>query len=367
MSVQHTAATPLNRGDIFDIAIRLAAVVFLVVMSIRVFHPFLALMLWALILAVALHPLHQKLAARLAGRPGRAATVLILIGLLTIGIPASIIASVFASNIHQAHDALVHGELDIKPPPPGVATWPVIGKTVSSVWQQASDDLPALVSKAEPQLKSLSRDALQFVASSAGGILKFIGSLIVAGIMLAYSESGAAALRRIAARFAGPERGPAVFALCQGTINSVALGVIGVAFIQSLLLGGGFVAAGVPAAGLLAFLALLGGIAQLPALIITLPVIGYIWWSGGSATMNVLLTIYLILAGLADNVLKPLLLGRGVDAPMPVVLLGALGGVVANGILGMFIGAVVLAVGYQLFMDWVDQAQPAAANTTEKD
>jgi predicted PurR-regulated permease PerM len=131
------------------------------------------------------------------------------------------------------------------------------------------------------------------------------------------------------------------------------MGVVGVAFIQALLLGLGFMAAGVPGAGVLAILVLMLGILQLPALVLSLPVIAYIWWSGDSGVMNVVWTVYLLVAGMADNVLKPLLLGRGVEAPMPIILLGALGGMVSAGLIGLFVGAVVLALGYVIFMAWV--------------
>jgi predicted PurR-regulated permease PerM len=135
-----------------------------------------------------------------------------------------------------------------------------------------------------------------------------------------------------------------------------------VAFIQALLLGIGFLFAGIPAAGVLALVVLLLGILQAPAVLVSLPAIGYLWWSGdGSTAMNVVWTAYLVIAGFADNVLKPLLLGRGVDVPMPVILLGALGGMVSGGIIGLFIGAVVLAVGYQLFMDWVEEGNRTLA------
>jgi predicted PurR-regulated permease PerM len=141
-------------------------------------------------------------------------------------------------------------------------------------------------------------------------------------------------------------------------------GVLGVAFIQSLLLGAGFFFSGAPAPGILALIVLLIGIVQLPALIVSLPVIAYLWIGGDlSVVMNVVFTIYLLVAGMADNVLKPMLLGRGVDVPMPVVLIGALGGMVVGGFIGLFLGAVLLAVGYAIFMDWVnsvDDVVPAA-------
>jgi predicted PurR-regulated permease PerM len=152
--------------------------------------------------------------------------------------------------------------------------------------------------------------------------------------------------------------GPRLHNLSTATIRSVATGVVGVAFIQALLLGIGFIMADIPGAGVLAVVVLLLGIMQLPASLISLPVIAFIWWSGDTSTlMNIIYSIYLLVAGLADNVLKPLLLGRGVEAPMPVILIGALGGMVTDGIIGMFAGAVVLAVGYQVFMDWVDNVE----------
>ena len=175
--------------------------------------------------------------------------------------------------------------------------------------------------------------------------------------MMAFGEPGSSNMHNIFNRLAGKERGPQLQSLSTATVRSVASGVIGVAFIQALLLGIGFIMAGIPAAGVLAVIVMLLGIMQLPALLISLPAIAYLWWLGdASTTSNIFYSIYLVAAGMADNVLKPILLGRGVDAPMPVILLGALGGMVSSGIIGMFVGAVLLAVGYQVFMEWVNYA-----------
>ena len=130
--------------------------------------------------------------------------------------------------------------------------------------------------------------------------------------------------------------------------------MLGVAFLQAIIVGLCLLVAGVPWAGVLAVIVLVLGIAQVPALIATLPAIAYLWVSGNYGTgAAVLYTVLLVVAGMADNVLKPLMLGRGVDAPMPVILLGALGGMAAGGILGMFVGGTLLALGYQIFMGWV--------------
>lgn len=181
---------------------------------------------------------------------------------------------------------------------------------------------------------------------------------------MAWGVPGMGAMRRVFIRLAGPAKGPQLLGLSVATIRSVVTGVLGVAFIQALLLGVGFYFAGVPAAGVLAVIVLLLGIMQLPAMILSLPVIAYIWMGGDqSVVLNIVFTVYILVAGMADNVLKPMLLGRGVDVPMPVVLIGALGGMVVGGFIGLFLGAVLLGIGYEIFMDWVNSVEdvvPAA-------
>jgi len=361
MQLDNTLFRKLLSKDLMDVMIRLGIIAFLAVLCFRVFAPFLGLVLWALILAVALYPLHRSVAKRLGGRQGLAATLIVLVGVLLIGVPSVMLGSSFAEHVHNLHTTFENDGITIKQPDPAVAEWPIVGKKIYNVWSSAAQDLPAYLKTVQPQLLEFSKWLLSRVASTAGAILLFLGSLIVAGIMMAYGESGSLAMRRIISRLAGPDKGPSLHSLSTATIRSVATGVIGVAFIQALLLGIGFIWAGVPGAGVLAFIVLLFGIAQLPAAIVTLPVIAYIWWSGDSATMNVVFSVYLLVAAMADNVLKPLLLGRGVDAPMPVILIGALGGMVTGGIIGLFVGAVLLAVGYQVFMGWVAEGENAAA------
>lgn len=199
-------------------------------------------------------------------------------------------------------------------------------------------------------------------ASTAGSVLLFLGALIIAGIMMAYGDAGSQAMLRIFNRLAGSAKGARLQSLSTATVRSVATGVIGVAFIQALLLGAGFIMAGIPAAGVLALGVLLIGIVQVPAAIIAWPAIAYLWISGdASTTSNIVYSIYLFVAGAADNVLKPLLLSRGVNVPMPIILIGALGGMVTNGIIGLFVGAVLLAVGYRVFMEWVDKGEEGAS------
>lgn len=345
---------------LLDVLIQAGLVGALAVVCYQIFSPFLTLMLWALILAVTLYPLHQMLARRFGGQQGRAATALVLAGFLLIVTPVVLLSSSLADSITGFVHDVRDNTLTIPAPSEAVAGWPIVGKKLHAVWQLAATDLPALLQKLQPKIGDLAKAALGFVAGMGGDILKFLFSFVVAGIMMAYGQEGATSIRAISRRIVGAERGDEFSVLSTATIRAVATGVIGVAFIQAMLLGLALLVAGVPFAGVLAGVALVLGIAQIPAALIFIPAIAYIWMSGDYETVPAAIySVLLVLSGMADNVLKPLMLGRGVDAPMPIILLGALGGMVSAGILGMFVGATLLALGYQLFMAWVADTNEA--------
>jgi predicted PurR-regulated permease PerM len=347
------------KHDLTEVLIRFSLIIFLVVMSVKIFSPFMGLMVWALILAVTLYPLHQKIAQKLGGKQGKAASILVLSGLLLVGVPTAILGGSTADFFHETHAAFENNTITIKAPAASVAEWPLVGEKLHATWTLAANDLPALMKKMQPQLKSVSKATLSFVAGAASGMFQFLFALIISGIMMAYGKSGSEAMLKIIRRLAGPEKGDQLRILSTATIRSVSMGVVGVAFIQALVLGVGFIWADIPVAGLLALVVLVLGIAQIPATLITIPVIAFLWWSGDSTLANVFFTIFFVLGGLSDNVLKPLFLGRGVEAPMPIILLGALGGMVTAGLVGLFVGGVMLALGYVIFMDWVasDEAE----------
>jgi len=355
---------PVAGRNIMDTVIRIGLIILLAVACIQVVAPFASLLLWALILAIALYPGHQALARRLGGRQGLSATLIVVVGLLLIGTPTVLLGGSFAGHIHDAYTNFQNDSLSIRQPSASIAGWPIIGERLYESWSAAATDLPAYIRENKPQLEKLAVQGLGAAASTAGSIALFLASLVVAAIMMTYGDSGIRAMERIFSRFTDVHRGGRLQRLSTATIRSVATGVIGVAFIQALLLGVGFMMAGIPAAGILAFIVMLIGIVQLPAVIVTLPAIAYLWSAGdGSTTSNAIWTVYLIVAGMVDGVLKPLLLGRGVDAPMPVILIGALGGMVWSGIIGLFLGAVLLAVGYQIFMEWVDNTSAAESTS----
>jgi len=358
---------PPATGGMLDVLIRAGLILTLALLCYRVLAPFMVLMVWAVILAVALYPLHRAVARRIGGRQGLAATLITVLAVALIVVPSAVLLSSLGDSVRQLITDVQQDTLQIPPPRPVVAKLPLIGGEVYAVWEKAHDDLPALVKSLQPKIGELAKSALAMVASIGGGILQFLAALIVAGIIMAFGEGGDRAGRAIFERLAGTEHGAEFAHLATGTIRAVAQGVIGIAFIQAIIVGICLLVAGVPWPGLLAVAVLFLGIAQVPALLVTVPAIIYLWASGDygngeAAAYSVLLAV----SGMVDNVLKPLMLGHGVDAPMPVVLLGALGGMAAAGILGMFVGATLLVLGYQIFMGWVaanpHARQPAQGN-----
>jgi predicted PurR-regulated permease PerM len=339
---------------VLDVLIRAGLILAMAMLCYQVLSPFLTMMVWALILAVAIYPLHQSLASKIGGKQGLAAILVVVMGIVLIVAPTAMLMSSLGDSVQQLVNDVRNNTLTIPAPRPGVEGWPVVGKQIHDVWSKAHADLPALVQSMQPKVGELAKTALGFVASIGGGLLQFLASFLIAGIIMAFGQSANRGSRAIFERIIGPARGSELARLSTATIRAVAQGVIGVAFIQAIIVGLALLIAGIPWAGVLALIVLVLAIAQVPALIVTLPAIVYIWSSGNySNAAAIAYTVVLFLSGLTDNVLKPLMLGRGVDAPMPVILLGALGGMATAGILGIFVGATLLTLAYQIFTGWV--------------
>ena len=345
-------------SSITDIFIRLALILGLAALCYQVLSPFLTMAVWSVILAVTLYPLHQVIARRVWSKQWLASVILVVVGLTLIIVPTAFLMNSFADTVRGFIASVQDGTLQIPAPRESVQGWPIVGNKIFGFWTQAYNDLPGLVQTLQPKIGEFARTALGVVAGIGTSALMFLASFLVASIIMAYGESADNASTAVYTRIAGPKRGPHLANLSKATIRTVALGVIGIAAIQALLVGVALLAAGVPAAGLLAIVVLILGIAQIPAIIVVLPAIIYIWSSGTHETTSaVLYTVILLLTALSDNVLKPLMLGRGVDVPMPVILFGALGGMAGGGILGMFVGATALALGYGIFNEWVAAGQ----------
>ncbi|WP_085723567.1 AI-2E family transporter [Pseudomonas sp. R37(2017)] len=351
-------------GGLLDVLIRAGLITVLVLFCFQIFHPFLNLMLWAVILAITLYPLHALIKRKLVNKDGRAATLIVVVSLALLMVPIYLLGTSISESIQGTLAILKSDTLQVPLPNEKIASLPLIGQPLYDYWMQAATDMGSVLMKVMPYIKSVGLTLLGKMADVGVGFLLFIGALIIAGVLMAYGENGERSSLAITSRLSGPERGPRITELCTATIRAVAQGVVGIAFIQMLLVGVGFVLMGVPGAGLLAMVALLMGIMQLPVVLVTLPVIAYVFATEGTSLATIVFAIYSLIAGMADNVLKPLMLGRGVDVPMPVILIGALGGMVSSGFIGLFIGPVALAVGYKLFWQWV-QDQPSAEILSE--
>lgn len=366
MAQSRQTATNWSSDAVTTALVRYALIAFALIVTVWVSLPFWPIMLWALVLAVALYPVQIWLERTMTASPGRAATVLVLGGILIIVVPCVILASAFSGQILGTYDAIQRGEITVPEPWPGVADWPVVGADLDKAWTAAATDLPAFLETLQPQLAGAANWVLGSAASATGSVFLLLGALIVAGIMLAYATPASQSISKIFARLFGVDRGPKLKLLVVATMRSVATGIIGIAFVTSIAFGLVLVLAGVPAAGPLTMLALLFGIVQLPITLVALVGVGLLWGLGDGSTLhNIIFSVLIILSSFVDNVLKPLVLGRGVDAPMPVILIGALGGMMSGGILGMFIGATFLAAGYVVFMEWVEEGPELAADTGE--
>jgi predicted PurR-regulated permease PerM len=233
---------------------------------------------------------------------------------------------------------------------------PIVGDNIEAAWKSAIADTPAFYQQHDAQVAKAASWILSTAAGLAFGALAFAFSVVIGGVMMATAEGGSKAAESIGLQLAGA-RGVDLVRVSAATIHSVAVGVVGVALIQAFMAAVGMVAAGVPAAGVWALVILVLAIAQMPPLLILGPMIFYVF-STTNTTGAVIFMIWALLIGVSDGFLKPLLMGRGVKVPMLVILIGAIGGMLAMGILGLFVGAVILAVGQQVYVAWAKAGAP---------
>jgi predicted PurR-regulated permease PerM len=266
------------------------------------------------------------------------------------------IAAVLAGNLRTIAEYIDTGAAVIPPPPADVATWPLIGEQIASLWQQASDNTGQFFQRFEPQLKELGKISLTLATNTGLTVLKFIVSILIATALTLSAKSLTRLMNRLSEKIA-PSRGIALAQLTASTVRNVSRGIIGVAIIQSLLIGVGLVAVGTPAAGLLTLLCLLLGILQIGPILIVLGAVVHAWVTLPNFTA-LLLTIWMVPATLVDNFLKPILMGRGLPVPMVVILVGVFGGVIAYGIIGLFLGPVLLSLCYELVRAWISDDSP---------
>jgi len=343
--------------------LRIGVLLIIAYYSLQILSPFINLALWSIILAVALYPAHSKLSAKLGNRQKLSATIIVAVFLFIIVFPVMIMTDSTVKSARNLSSQLQSGELSIPPPRDKVASWPVVGETLYDVWSKAAENVEETINQFEPQLRQAGEWLLKAIGGAAGGILTIIVSIVLAGFFMISADRGYAVARKIMTLLLG-RRGAELTDLSIATIRSVAKGVLGVALIQTALAAIGLYATNVPYAGILLVLFLVIAIIQIPTTIIILPLI--IWmYSAASPMVATIFAVYMILVGLSDNLLKPLLLGRGVAIPALVILLGAIGGIIYAGVIGLFLGAVILALAYTLILVWMGVATEDEAATAE--
>lgn len=335
-------------------AVQLSLLALLVFWCLEILGPFINPVIGGAVIAIAVQTPYVKLTQVLGGRRKLAAGLLVAVALLVLILPTLALGASLVDTTTQLSGDFLHDGIKVPPPPDTVAQWPLVGKSLYGLWLGASQNLESALLKLAPYLKDVGLWLVSTVGNMGLGLVMFVIAILIAGAVLPNGKRAAALVRKVALVTAG-DRGPELAELAASSVQSVTRGVLGVALIQSLLAGLAMLVVGVPAAGLWTLLVLILAVMQLPPMLVLVPVMIYVF-ATSSTLVAVLFTIWAALVGLSDNVLKPLLMGHGSEVPMLVLFLGSLGGFMVGGILGLFVGAVVLSLGYTVFMAWIDEA-----------
>lgn len=340
---------------IVETAIKIGMILLLFVWCFYIVQPFIVPLVWSLIITVSIYPVYSRIVILLGGRQKLTAVLIILTLLLIIAAPCFVLVGTIANNIEELVTKLSDGSLTIPLPTEKVAAWPIIGESLFKYWTLVSTNLLGTLQQIAPQLKTLGKWLLTSSFSLTVSILQLVLAIIISGILLVNAEGGRLLAIAMGKRFVG-ERGEEFESLSAETIRGVATGILGVALIQSLLAGLGLVVADIPSAALLTLACFFLAVIQVGPTFIMLPVAIYVF-SAHDTLFSLIFMAWAIFVSLIDNVLKPLLIGRGSRIPIIIIIIGVIGGMIFSGIIGLFVGPVVLALGYELFRAWVFEGE----------
>jgi len=345
-------------------ALRIGFVGLLIILSYLILKPFLILVMWGIIIAVGIYPLFKKFAKLLGNREKLASTLITLFTLAVLIIPSYYLMETTVEGVKNLATELEEGTFRVPPPEEAVADWPVIGKPIYDTWELASVNIEATVKTFKPQIKEFASNIVSGVLGLGSTVLLTLVSIIIAGALLVKAEAAEIAARKAFKIFIG-KKGEGFTELAGATIRSVVQGVLGVAIIQSVVSGIVMLLFNIPLAGLWALIVLFLAIIQLPPLIILLPIAAYSFSILDTASAIIFLVLSIIIS-MSDAFLKPIFLGRGVDVPTLVILLGAIGGMMLAGVIGLFVGAVVLALAYKVYQALIADISLPEENTVEE-
>jgi predicted PurR-regulated permease PerM len=335
---------------VVDLVVQIACLALLAYWTVVLVQPLLGIILWSVILAVLLYPAFEWMVRRLGMPRVLAALALTVLSFAVLIGPATWLGLSLAASVRILAERLGSGDIAVPAPPESVKEWPLLGERLYGIWFLASTNLRAALAQIGPQLKPVGTTLLGYAGSAGIGTLQFIAAVAVSGFLLLPGPSLVNSARMIFRRIAR-RRGDEFVSLAGATVRSLARGVIGVAVLQALLVGIGLMVAGVPAAGLFSFLILVLGIVQIGPFIVTGPLIIWSWTTmelGGA----LIFSAYMLPVTLLDNVLRPFAIAHGLKTPMLIILIGVIGGVLTHGVIGLFIGPIVLAIAWELLMAW---------------
>lgn len=335
---------------VLDITVRLGLLVLFLLVTFTLVRPFLPIAIWSVILAVALFPVFTWLRARLGGRGWLAAGLLTAMNLIVVFGPAALLISSLVVSLEHLAAGIQDGSFRLPPAPDALLKLPVVGKGLHDSWVLAASNFPGFFQQYGHAVVVPGERVLLVVAGLAGSVLVFAVSVLVTGLLFVPGPRAVAWVRAAAAHVVG-EQGANLVGLAGATIRNVARGVIGLSVLQTLIIGVGLIVADVPHAGLLTLAVLVLAVAQIGPGPIVLPLVVWFWMTRETGAA-ILFTGYMTVAGLMEHVLKPIVMGKGLETPMPVILVGVLGGTVAYGLPGLFLGPLVLAVAYELLVHW---------------
>ncbi|MGL2993210.1 AI-2E family transporter [Flavobacterium sp. TSSA_36] len=347
---EHSKENKLEK--IIDIIIRLGMLFLIFFWCFSILKPFILVLIWAIVIAVALYPIYLSSIKLFRGRTKTPVVLITILLLSLIIVPSFLVTESLYEGIRYLTDTYQSGKPIIPPPNEVTANWPSFAQPIVEIWQHASDNLQETVIQYADQITVVGTWILGALAEIGKGILQFNVSIIIAGFLLAFSEDLKVISSKIFVKLAG-ERGDHFASITVTTIQNVVKGFLGVAAIQAVMAGIGFFVAGVPFAGLWSVACLVLAVIQIGIGPIAIPIAIYMF-SVSDTTTAILLSIWLLVTLLIDNVLKPILLGKNAPVPMLVVFLGAIGGFMLSGFLGLFLGAVVLTIGYKLCLAWLE-------------
>jgi predicted PurR-regulated permease PerM len=336
-----------------EIFIRVGLILLLLLWAFQIIKPFIDLLAWSAILAIALYPVCQFVARRMGGKMGRASIVLTLLLITLIVLPTVQLVISSVDSAKEVAAELQAGTLKIPSPSEKIRSLPLFGEEIYATWEEASQNLESTARKFEREIKLAGEKLLGVIGGTGLTILKFSFAIIIAGAFMAKAPACHDFTLRLSERLVGKE-GEHYVDLARATIRSVAQGILGIAAFQAIAAAAGMAFMDIPLAGIWSLGVLMLAIVQLPPLLVLGPVAAYAFSVHDTVSASIF-AVYCVVVSMSDSFLKPLLLGRGVDVPMLVILLGAIGGMIVSGIIGLFVGAVVLALAYQLFTEWLNQ------------